>query len=140
MSRPHTPAASLGDDYVTWIKWGECKSRDKNKPDVLELQMVSTETFTGTYSVAGKVLRKEGDRWPPRYLPLKGIDNKKGELLDQWEKFVKADKLKPGTRFTVETHLDESGGRLYPRRRYKIVIQKGGTASPSSNSGEAREK
>ena len=96
--------------------------------------MVSTETFTGTYSVAGKVMRKEGEKYLPRYLPLKAVSSKYGKLLDLWEKYVKTDKLKPGTRFTIETYLDESGAMLYPARKYKIVVQRGGGSLASSTS------
>lgn len=91
-------------DFPPFIKWGQFKSQDQNKPDVLELQVSDEQTFETTYSINAKVLQKDADgRWIEKILPLKSHESVNNILLKEWEKNARKDLLKTGKRFFLKT-------------------------------------
>jgi hypothetical protein len=131
------PTRTVDEDYILWIRWSEYQSYSAAKPDRLWMQVVEVQTFTGMYSIAVKVLLRKGTEWLPHYLPLKAVDSPYGKLLNLWETSVKADLLKPGVFFILETYLRKSTKSDWPVRDYKIVSQE---SPPLSTSVKRRKR
>ena len=103
-----------------FIRFGECKSHDKDNPNVMELQIVDPETFETAYSVNIRVRQKEsGGEWIEKILPLKNHESKNPSLLKEWEKNARKDLTKKNKIFKLQTWLDVS--KLgNPIRRYRL--------------------
>ncbi len=103
-----------------FIKWGEYKSQNQNKPDVLELQVAEIETFETAYSINVRVRQKEGDEWDEKILPLKAFESANSILLKEWNKWTSKKSVKVGKRFVLKTWLDKSKKSNFPLRRFVL--------------------
>jgi len=106
--------------FTPFIKWGDYKSNDKDKPDILELQVAETETFETAYSVNVRVYHKNNGEWIEKVLPLKSHESNNASLLKEWEKNEAKGIMQKNKHFKIETYLDVSkNGR--PIRRFRII-------------------
>ena len=105
----------------SFVKWGSCKSTDKNNPDTLEFKVIGKDTVDTEYSICVRVMRKEGERWTETMLPLKAHDSTNGSLMRQWQNAADSDLLKLGKHAKILTWKSTSKNGN-PIRRYKLVI------------------
>ena len=110
----------MSETLPPFLKWGSYKSHDQNKPDVLEIQVVDTETFETAYTINVKVLLKEGKKWNEVILPLKSHESKNEALLKEWQKNSRKDLVKEGKKFTLKTWLGKSTKSEYEIRRFVL--------------------
>lgn len=104
-----------------YIKFGEFKSRDENKPDVLELQIVDPETFDTKHSINIRVSQQENDEWIEKILPLKNHDSTNDSLLREWEMNARKDITRKKKFFKLKTWLGISKNQR-PIRRYDLIF------------------
>jgi hypothetical protein len=97
------------------------QSHNKDKPDVLELQVVDPETFDTAYSTNVRVCEYVENQKVDRILPLKAHESVNNSLLKEWETNARKDIIKPNKIFKLFTWLDVSkNGR--PIRRFRLVF------------------
>lgn len=109
----------MSTTLTPFIKWGDYHSKDENNPDVLEIQVLDTETFDTDYSINANIKHKEDDKWIEKILPLKSHDSNNASLLKQWFDLVKTKKIRKNSAGKILTWLDISkNGR--PIRRYVL--------------------
>ena len=107
------------EELAPFLKWGSCKSQDQHNPDVLEHQVLETETFPTTYSVNVRVLQKLDGKLNEIILPLKSNESTNNALLKEWIKHENNGLVKPGKKFLLKTWLAKSKlGR--PIRRFVL--------------------
>lgn len=87
----------------------------------MDLQVIKTETFETAYSINAEVKQQENNEWTDKILPLKSLDSKNDSLLQQWNKLVKAGKIKEGTRIRIKTWLGISKNN-HAIRRFEIEV------------------
>lgn len=111
----------LSSTLAPFIKWGNYHSKDKDNPDVLELQIAEAETFETAYSVNVRVYHNDNGEWIEKVLPLKSHESVNASLLKEWEKNEKKGLVQKNKHFKLETCLDTSkNGR--PIRRFRLIF------------------
>lgn len=95
----------MSTTQIPFIKWGDYHSKDEKNPDVLEIQVLDTETFDTDYSVNAHVKQKENDQWMEKILPLKSHDSNNASLLKQWSDRIKTKKIKKNSTVTIQTWI-----------------------------------
>ena len=108
------------EELAPFLKWGSYKSQDQNNPDVLELQVMETETFPTAYSTNVKVLQKVDGNWKEIVLPLKSNESNNAILLQQWQKNENKGLVKPGKKFLLKTWLAKTKKKNWPIRRFVL--------------------
>jgi hypothetical protein len=107
---------------MLFLKWGDCKSDDEKKPDVLDLMVVDAEPFETEYSTNAQVQVKRGSKYVDVILPLKSHESKNASLLNQWNRNSERGRLKPKTKFRLKTWLGKSKTTGRPIRRFVLVF------------------
>ena len=141
----HGINAGHGEQRVPWVKWSEYTSTDKDKPDLLEVKVVETETFETNYSTAVKALIKKGAEWVLHYLPLRAKNSTNSKLKDLWDKNVGNGQIKPEAEFTLQTHKRKSAMSDHEMRDYEMLFKNEGQEgqdppSPSSQTPKKKQK
>lgn len=108
-------------DRPPFIKWGNYKSNDPNKPDILECKVIDAETFDTEYSTNVKISIKENEEWKEKILPLASHDSDNKALLNLWTKSVKEKNINKGKTFHIKTWLGISKNKR-AIRRYDLEI------------------
>ena len=112
------------DRFPPYINWGQFKSHDPNKPDVLNLQVEDPELSSGLYSKDAKVYEKDiGGNVQKKKLPIKNHESKNDSLLKQWTKEFHKGRLVPNVHIKIKTWLETSkrhADRMI--RRFKLII------------------
>ena len=111
----------MNEIKTPYIKFGEFKSQNENKPNILELQIIDPETFETQYSVNIRVKRLMNNEWVERILPLKNHDSKNDALLREWQKNARKDIIQKRRFFKIKTWLGISKNQR-PIRRYKLFF------------------
>lgn len=111
----------MSTSEIPYVKWGECHSKNPDKPDVLELRLVKTETFESDLTTNAHVKQKIHDLWEDRILPLKSHESENSSLLKSWNELVKKKKIIVGVEFYIRTYLGLSKNNR-PIRRFELVI------------------
>ena len=109
----------MSTEQITYIRWGDYKSQDKNKPDVLEFKVLETETFETEYSINVKVEQKTSNGEKEAILPLKSKTSDNASLLQLWQKGVKDGLIKKGKKFVLKTWLGLSKNNR-PIRKFEL--------------------
>lgn len=91
-----------------FINWGQYKSTDKAKPDVLEVIPQSVEIYATSFSDCTNVSWKVDGSWVDAILPLKAHNSRNVSLINQWTKKLKEGRLQVGKLVTIRTWLDKS--------------------------------
>jgi hypothetical protein len=108
-------------ETIPFIKWGTYSSKNDKVPDVLELQIVKTETFETEYSINAEVKQRENDSWQDKILPLKSFNSENDALYRKWIKLVKSHKIKNGSIIRIKTWLGVSKNN-HTIRRFEIEV------------------
>jgi hypothetical protein len=103
--------------YVPFLKWGDYKSKDEENPDVLEVEVLESETFETEYSINLRV-KVDGIE---KIMPLHSLGSKNKQLLQKWNDAIRNNKAKIGKKFKVKTWLGISKNKN-PIRRYELVF------------------
>lgn len=113
----------MSETLPPFLKWGQYKSHDQNKPDILEMQVLEAETFETEYTINAKVLLKEGKKWNEVILPLKSHESKNQTLLKEWKKNAEKDLIRAGKKFKLKTWLGVSKtNKEFSIRRFELVF------------------
>ncbi len=110
----------MSTDSISYVKWGECHSKNPDKPDVLEFKTVKTETFDSELTTNVQVQQRITDSWEDRMLPLKSHESENSSLLKSWNELVKKKKIVVDTEFQIKTYLGLSKNNR-PIRRFELV-------------------
>lgn len=111
----------MSTTLAPFIKWGAFQSHNKDKPDILELQIADPQIFETAYSVNVRVYEYVENQKIEKILPLKAHESVNNSLLKEWENNARKDLTKPNKIFRLCTWLDTSkNGR--PIRRFKLVF------------------
>lgn len=109
----------MSAEEIPYIKWGEYHSKNPDKPDVLQLQIVDTSTFESDLTTNVHVKQKVNDSWEDRILPLKSHESENSSLLKSWDELKK--KFVADMEFHIKTYLGLSKNNR-PIRRFVLVI------------------
>ena len=101
--------------FPPFLKWGDYKSQDENNPDILNIEVLETETFETEYgiNVRAKVNGIECT------IPLHNYNSLNKKLLQLWHGEVKSGKIQVSKRFKILTWLGISKNKR-SIRRYKL--------------------
>jgi hypothetical protein len=105
-----------------FVKWGDYKSKDADKPDMLEIKVLDAEPFATEYSTNARVEIKDGQTWTEAILPIKSHSSNNASLLTKWTDLLKKGKIKKGSVCTIRTHLGISKNDN-PIRRFAISVR-----------------
>ena len=107
----------MSDLYPPFLKWGEYKSKDEKKPDIIEVEVLELETFETEYSinVSASVDGIE------KIIPLHSFESKNKQLIQKWNDAVRNKKAKVGKKFKIKTWLGISKNKN-PIRRFELVF------------------
>ena len=105
-----------------FIKWGGYKSKDAEKPDVIEIRVLEPEPFATEYSTNARIEIKDDQTWTEAILPIKSHSSNNASLLTKWSELVKKGKIKTGSVCTIRTHLGISKNDN-PIRRFAISVR-----------------
>jgi len=98
----------LSTQQIPYIRWGEYKSNDPKKPDILEIQIIDQETFPTTYSENLHVKLLVNNQWQERILPIQNYNSDNTELMQAWTRAEKLGKIKPDNTIKIHTWLGKS--------------------------------
>src|SRR6476659_5166890 len=86
-------------EFPPFLKWGSYPSKDKEKPDILEVEILETETFETEFStnIRANVGGVEMN------IPLQNFESKNKQLLKKFLKAQKKGKSQVGTKFKIKT-------------------------------------
>ncbi len=107
----------MSDLYPPFLKWGECKSKDENNPDILHIEVLDTETFETEYNICVRAMVDEIEM----NVPLQNFGSKNMQLLNKWNENVRSGKIVQGKKFKIKTWLGTSKNN-FPIRRYELVF------------------
>ena len=102
--------------FPPFLKWGQCKSKDKNNPDKIKIRVKELETFETEYSINVEAEIYEDNEWHLGVIPLKSHESKNSSLLNQW---TNAD-VAAGDELVIETYLGKSRNNR-PIRRFSLA-------------------
>lgn len=85
--------------YPRFLKWGETKSEDRLKPDVIHCKVIETNTFETKYAICVNVEIAN----TVTTLPLYNFSSTNKSLLDMWTKSVEDGIVKKGIEFKIIT-------------------------------------
>jgi len=106
--------------FPPFLKWGQYKSKGKEKPDIVLIRVTTTDTFETEYSINVDAEIFEDNEWRGIAIPLKSHESKNSSLLDQWSRGGKDDVIKVGDELVIKTYLDKSrNGRTI--RRFSLA-------------------
>ena len=111
----------MSTELASFIKWGNCVSKNANMPDILYLEVIDTETFDTEFSANVHVKQKINDSWEERILPLKSHESNNVQLLHLWNKAKREGKIVPSAKFAIHTHIGISKNNR-PIRRFELVF------------------
>lgn len=103
--------------HVPFLKWGDYKSKDEKNPDVLEVEILESETFETEYSINlhAKVDGAE------KIIPMQSLGSKNKQLLQKWNDAIRNNKVRIGKKFKLKTWLGISKNKN-PIRRFELVF------------------
>ena len=90
--------------FPPFLKWGEYKSEDQDKPDKLSIDTTETETFETEYGVNVNAIVNEVEM----AIPLHNFNSANTALLKLWNNNIKKGSIKKGVKFTLYTYLGKS--------------------------------
>lgn len=89
--------------YTPFLKWGNYKSKDKNNPDVLNVEIIDAEPFSTQYdlNVLCVVNGEEVN------VPLRTKSSNK-KLYRQYTSLLQQKKIKTGSKLVIKTWMSKS--------------------------------
>ena len=102
--------------YPPFLKWGDYKTKDENNPDVLNIEVLDTETFETEYNICVRAMVNEIEM----NIPLQNFGSKNMQLLQKWNENVISGKIVQGKKFKIKTWIGTSKNK-FPIRRYELV-------------------
>ena len=109
-----------GEHNRRFIGWCQFKSKDKDKPDVLEVKPQGKDIWTTKYSKCINVSYNVDGAWSDAILPLKALNSVSTGLFSQWTEAMDGGKLNVGEAVKILTWLDKSING-HPIRRFMLV-------------------
>lgn len=106
----------MSTELAPFIKWGTYTSKDPNNADHLDCKVLEIETFESEFSTNVRVNLKDKDTWNEAILPLKSHESNNKDLLNQWLKAKKENKIVPQARFMIATYMGISKNNRAIRR------------------------
>lgn len=98
----------MSTQRIPYLHWGDYKSHDPKKPDILEIQIITEETFPTAFSESCHVKHLQNNQWNEKILPLQNYDSDNTELMQAWSRAEKQGKIKPGNIIKIVTWLGKS--------------------------------
>ena len=95
----------MSTEQIPYIRWGDYKSQDQNKPDRLDIEVTSLEQFESELTTNVHVRQKIHDEWQERILPLKSHESTNSSLIKQWNELIKKKKIIVGSKIIIFTCL-----------------------------------
>jgi len=84
--------------FPPFLKWGKCKSKDENNPDVLNFEALETDTFETEYSINVKALKESDGEWNETIIPLQSFESKNKQLYTLWLDAIQSNKITAGKK------------------------------------------
>ena len=109
----------MSTEQISYIRWGDYKSKDPNKPDILEIEAISLEQFESDLSTNVHVKQKINGGWENKTLALKSHESNNSSLIKQWNELVKKKKIIVGSKPVISTWLGLSKNNR-PIRRFEL--------------------
>lgn len=108
-SQPFASRSANDDSQpIEWFHWSGCTSTDVQFPDLLEIKVLSTDTFKTKRSTAVTAGIRKGIEYVPHYISTKPASKKYGKFHKLWIDNVANGKIRPGVVFIVKTWLRDS--------------------------------
>ena len=118
----------LNEGLTKFLRWGDFKSTDKNRPDIIELECgESTDTFLTEFSTCIKAKMNNEDI----NIPLKSNTSANPQPLKAFMEYVDSGKIKAGQFFQLLTFKGTSKNDR-PIRRFAFAFQPNGNGKQSS--------
>ena len=108
--------------FSPFIKWGDYKSQDENKPDVLILQVVDPEIRENLYSSYVEVVHNDDGTWKEKNLPLHQHDHWNHRLLKDYLEKYNLGLIQKNTHIILKTWLRKSKRSMYQVREFVLEI------------------
>ena len=107
-----------------FFSWGNCKSQDSKKPDVVDIQVTELELSSTTYSVNAKGNHKDSDgKRYEKIFPIKNHDSFNCDLLRQWEEAFHKGWIRLNGHIRIKTWLETSKQNKDRKiRRFRLII------------------
>ena len=105
--------------YPRFLRWGEFTSRDEKNPDILEWEVIETDTFETEYGICVNAeINNE-----IRAVPLHNFSSANKSLLNLWNDAIKKNKIQKYSKFQLHTWLGKSiKNKDRTIRRFKIIF------------------
>ena len=109
----------MSDLYPSFVKWGDCKSKDEKNPDVLDIEALDLETFETEYGINVRAIVNGTEM----NIPLQNFGSKNRQLFDKWNNAIKENKIKVGKKFKLKTWKEQSTrNKDREIRRFELVF------------------
>ncbi len=102
--------------FPPFVHWGDYKSEDEKKPDVLVVEPQEIDTFETEFSMNVNV-KVDGVEMA---MPLHSFESNNKQLLQKWNDGVRNKKIKVGKPFKLHTWLGTSRNNR-SIRRFELV-------------------
>ena len=112
----------MSRSFPPFIKWGDYKSEDENKPDVLILQVADPEIRENLYSSYVPVVHNDNGERKEKNLPLHQHDHWNRKLLKDYLEKYNLGQIRQNTRILVKTWLRKSKRSAYLVRDFTLEI------------------
>lgn len=100
-----------------FLHWGDYKSNDEERPDILSIEAVAADTFETEYGINARAIVNGEEK----AIPLHSFESKNKQLLQLWTEAVKKGKIKAGKKFKLKTWLGISKNKR-PIRRFELEL------------------
>ena len=107
--------------YPPFLHWGDYKSKDKKKPDIIKIKVTNLDTWEAEYSINLTALVDENGEWIEMNIPLKSHNSPNRTLLDLWTKAVNEKKIKIGDILVIKLYRDKSINNR-PIKRFSLEL------------------
>lgn len=96
------------NENIPFYSWTPHQSRDPNKPDLIDIRLISTEFWASDKTDNITVEVREGINWLKYQMPVKGHDSTNAQLKKLFEQGIAKGTIKEGTYLTIALYRRKS--------------------------------
>jgi len=106
--------------FSPFIHWGDFKSEEPSKPDVLILQVVDPEIRENSFSSYVTVLHNDNGEWKEKNLPLKQHDHWNRKLFKKYYELFNSGLIRVNTHLRLKTWKRKSKRSVFLVRDFDL--------------------
>ncbi len=102
---------------IKYFKWGDCKSENESKPDLLTIRLMDSGLIESEFSLNsfGEVSLNDSE-FIEMIIPIQNLSSNNRQLFTLWDKLRKEEFIQVGNKIKIKTWLGISKNNRSIRR------------------------